>query len=89
MTLRAELRAFLRDYWSLLRHWPDRLADRLDDWCDRQVMAMHPPEMIPADDPGFWPNGERPWCLRCDAAWPCDPYSQADERLTARAGGAS
>lgn len=79
-----ELWALTRDAVVLMRRLPVLVAD----WCDRQVMDAHHPEMVPADPP-VWPNGEMPWCLRCDTSWPCDPHVRAYERLTARAGGSS
>lgn len=70
----------LRDTLALWRNLPDALAR----WCDRTVMQVHRPEMVPTDDTANWPNGVMPWCLRCGVAWPCEPFAQASDRLDGR-----
>lgn len=71
------VRRLLRDVWALVRDLPDALAR----WLDRQTAWAHEPEMVPADDLAVWPNGEEPWCLRCDAEWPCDVFVRVSDRL--------
>lgn len=74
----------LREVWALVRDLPDAVAR----WCDRTETEEHQPQPVPADDVAEWPNGEMPWCLRCDVAWPCRVVLDADDRLTTRTGGA-
>lgn len=66
--------SILRETLTLLRNLPDLIAD----WCDRTVMDVH--RMTDLGEPG----APEPWCLRCNAVWPCTPFVEASDRKATR-----
>lgn len=42
-----------------------------------RLLRAHEMMMVPGADEALWPGGEEPWCVRCDATWPCDVVADA------------
>jgi hypothetical protein len=63
------VRRLLVTFWGWLRDWPERFAYAMA----LVVLGAHEPSPAPTGGRARWPNGEVPWCRRCDVVWPCEP----------------